>query len=1070
MFTANAAWQLPVVPIPAGETIDSTYFYSLNIAWGDVNGDGDLDLALSSSTNDHAGHLYLYKNVRDGQGLPGAIPVVSVTNPSPQADFYSAGVIQSGIIPISYTLTSAQSDTVAAIHAWYSPDGGGRWLLAQPTPDTSTTNLTSTPAGMEHTFEWDVNASGFFGQSDNVVVRIQAVAGSTNHANSIPGPFLRGSYAAQSLPFRVRGTQILVVDETDQPVSSAVVYRLPNGQANSAKLITAPDGTPFVTADNGFLQGRGELQIGDQLVALQPIDTTCPDVDENISCHTVYNTSAPVTPNGLDTQRVNDGGVQTLVVSADNPLILFNLDVSLEWDARQDNQFLQQLRFDLQRTSELLYDWSNGQVALGHVTLNHDRGDWADADVRIYATDNRRPLATMGGVVTSSLIDPDNTDMVYQPGMVHMGRVWSRYGLAGSSTGEDWPRALAHELGHYALFLNDDYLGLDQNGLLVNIDSCTGTAMTDPYRDDYSEFRHADTWLNGCQDTLANQTTGRSDWSTIKTFYPDLLDQDAINQDINNPGPSSLPLAVTQIIEVAPNQEPLALPDPRFYLKDGDGASLQPGSSARAILFRADRLEDLGAPTVDSVLAPGAQPGDQVCVFYFSDQRVGCKTVQPSDNQQLELRQDKDWLPDVLLTPQNDRTVDVKVRNPVSDLSLAARLYSGDGNVSTEISLTPSGSDYTGSFNLSQTTENGVVLIWQTDNPQHVAISDYSMGGSLAEMRSGFARVRSGFAPAVSSDGQVFLYADNLNFPPNQFYTLQAATTIPEIPVWTSQTGHAYWLSKSNGAPDLAGASISMGYSDKAVTPEEESWLKIYRWNETTQVWEVLDTHLNTVENYAVAIVPGAGLYALISTIEIPLYGPGWDQFSFPLQTVRPVGSALLSIAGSYNSVYWYNSSNPANPWKGYSPYVPDWVNDLADLQFGKVYWINLTQSVTLKLNARSTSTPLLAGPATPPATFYGEVKATAGFLPKAGLPVTAWINGVNCGNSITQIADGKVVYSIHVLASGPSSPGCGLAGSTVLFKVGEQHIFATGIWDYNQFWPLDIQVTQYQFIPLVTH
>jgi hypothetical protein len=33
--------------------------------------------------------------------------------------------------------------------------------------------------------------------------------------------------------------------------------------------------------------------------------------------------------------------------------------------------------------------------------------------------------------------------------------------------GEDWPRALAHEIGHYAFGLDDNYLGLDAQGHTV---------------------------------------------------------------------------------------------------------------------------------------------------------------------------------------------------------------------------------------------------------------------------------------------------------------------------------------------------------------------------------------------------------------------------------------------------------------------------------------------------------------------------------------------------------------------------------------------------------------------------
>ena len=102
---------------------------------------------------------------------------------------------------------------------------------------------------------------------------------------------------------------------------------------------------------------------------------------------------------------------------------------------------------------------------------------------------------------------------------------WNRYGdPSGGNVGEDWPRTLAHELGHYFLFLDDHYLGLDQDGQVVNIDTCTGTAMTDPYR--YSEYRDQASWLPDCEATLANHLTGRSDWETISVFYPDLSGPD----------------------------------------------------------------------------------------------------------------------------------------------------------------------------------------------------------------------------------------------------------------------------------------------------------------------------------------------------------------------------------------------------------------------------------------------------------------------------------------------------------------------------------------------------------------
>ena len=88
--------------------------------------------------------------------------------------------------------------------------------------------------------------------------------------------------------------------------------------------------------------------------------------------YTLYHTSAAPTEGGLNLFTISQPGVQTLTVSPNRKFILFDLDVALEWDARKDARFMAQLDFDLKRTSELLFDWTDGQVALGKVRVFHD--------------------------------------------------------------------------------------------------------------------------------------------------------------------------------------------------------------------------------------------------------------------------------------------------------------------------------------------------------------------------------------------------------------------------------------------------------------------------------------------------------------------------------------------------------------------------------------------------------------------------------------------------------------------------------------------------------------------------
>ncbi len=1049
-LTPNAAWS----------SVGWAYTYS--VAWGDVNGDGSLELAAGNDGQP----VRLYNNQRNVFSLPGSVPVVSVTRPGANADLYSLPQTWSDpIIPITYTLSDPHSTPVARLSAWYSTDGGGHWLEAVAASGTITTNLETSPTGTQYIFYWDVFASGFFGNSDDVVLRLQEVPGLVNRPNEVPGPYLHGAYASSTFPFRVRGSQVRVYQDYNLPgyqAPGAMVYRLPAGQAGQAVPITNLAGKPFLTDNQGYLQGKGELRLGDQLVALLPITAT--------QSYTLYATSAAPTASGLDMFTVGASGVQTLTVSTSNSLMLFNLSVSLEWDARQDTLFLEELHYGIQRASELLYDWTNGQAAIGQVMLYQDRQHWYDADVRIYASNHRRPAATLGGIVPQDITDPVTSTLVYQPGMVHIGLVWNRYGDPGGSLGEDWTRALAHELGHYALFLDDDYLGLDAKGHLILVDTCTGTAMADPYRDDYSEFKTPNDWLPGCAQVLANRTTGRADWDTITTFYPTL------NEISTNPGPSSLPLAVTHVIEVDPPEPPQALADPRFYLKDEGGASLLPGREARAFLMRGDdndpaaRLVDLGRPTVDSVLAPGAQPGDTLCVIELDTQRTGCKTISASDDQQLTLAVHSDWQPEVRVSPVTSVTVNVDVENLGLGLNLLARLYPGSSPASPVITLTATENEYQGTFNLAQPTVDGYVRIWvnEPDSPREVVV-DFALGGNPARMRSGFARMRSGFAPAISTDGQVILYSKNLAFPQGEFYTFQAATLIPNPPPWATVIGQAYWLTQSNGAPSLSGTSLDMGYMESDVPAGEESWIKIYRWNEETAGWEPLTTTVDTTENTAFAVIPGAGLYVLMSTIEIPLYGPGWDQFAYPIQVVRPVTDALQSIEGMYNILYWYDGSDPSDYWKVFSPDVPAWVNDLTNLQFGEGYWIHLTQSVTLKLKGagliQDTQTPAQQ---LPPATFYGPVLPSADFIPAPGMIVTAWINNMVCGQGTTQLVGQQVVYSINIYGDGPITPGCGKDGTPIYFQIGDNKMVSAARWNTDRVWYLPLSTQAYLYFPMV--
>jgi hypothetical protein len=1058
---------------------------NLQTAVGDLDGDGDNDLALANGTQ----QSFVYLNGRtQSQRLSNNPPEMQIIHPGPTADGalrVSPAIIEATEIPIHYRLTDREGDPVREIKAFYSLDGGGSWRPALAAAGTQTKHLATAPAGSEHIFTWDTFTSDFFGQSDNVIFRIEA------YPESKPAP--RGAAPLNQWPYspahttqlRVRGTQVRVL-QNGQPAANALVYRLPKGQARGGALFADGAGQPFRLDAQGYLQGRGAIAVGDRLVALTPVETS-PSM-------TRYFTSARPTSAGLEAAVVNTPGVQVLSIAPTNPLILFNLDVSLEWDARNDPQFVSQLTFDLQRTSELLFTWSNGQIALGQVNVYHDRAHWDSAHVRVFATNRLRPNANQGGIVAEPISEtvalagaPATTHTIeYEPGQVRIGAVWNRYGESSGNLGEDWPRTLAHELGHFLLFLDDNYLNLDAARRLVTIEDCPGP-MTDPYRDDYGLFHPDAGWQSQCASTLSNQNTGRSDWATIKRFYDEssfaLAEPAAFTP---SSAPQVLPLQVTKVNFIGPAEPAQALAVPVFSLSAAEsGGRYLASTTSRAILYRreGDQVIDLGRPVLDQLTARGVRPasdslpGDRLCVYDLAarpDPRVGCEEVHSGD-EQIDMAAFPDWKPNLLVTAETSRTLKIDVSGLPAGLPLRARLFTSSGESIAPAALASAGPNYTGVLNLSNPALDGYVQLWVDEPaPRREAIVDYELGGNPGRARGRTAprgspgRARGRTTPAASSDGQVILFGDNLVFDEGQFYTVQAATAVNAPPTGRIAVGQGYWVQASPSAPDLRSATINIGYLTRDVPSGQEEGIRVYFWNgKPDTAWQPLDTALDVNTNEASAQLQGPGLYTLMTSVEIPLSVQGWNLIAYPVRGTHPIADALRSIDGAYTIVYSYQPGDAADPWKVYGVGVPSWVNDLQTLAFGQGYWIRATKPTMLYLDpAPAAQASALAATSLPipPATYYGTLWPRPGVRPAAGVPVRATVLGKVCATGATKQIGGQIVFAIDVPADdGGAWTGCGLPGRDVVITIGNQTVRAR--WDNSQLWDISPRA---QFLPLL--
>jgi len=226
-----------------------------------------------------------------------------------------------------------------------------------------------------------------------------------------------------------------------------------------------------------------------------------------------------------------------VIISDDQPLTLFHVAASLGWTPAPDSAVtsVADVTEALRQLSAVLYDWTEGQMAVGPISVHTGGERWDEADLRFSPANDKRPSAFVGGIVSDTLAYTGYfTNTTYTPAATYYGRLWDGRDAFVEGNGR-WTqpfayRTIAHEWAHYALFLYDayqSYTGLSGYCICADL-AATGcrTAVPDAsamaYHYTGAEFWHKDTHLtveNFCYDTWQFRVHGQPDWDTLAQWH-----------------------------------------------------------------------------------------------------------------------------------------------------------------------------------------------------------------------------------------------------------------------------------------------------------------------------------------------------------------------------------------------------------------------------------------------------------------------------------------------------------------------------------------------------------------------
>ncbi|MFO7631526.1 MAG: DNRLRE domain-containing protein, partial [Caldilinea sp.] len=673
----------------------------------------------------------------------------------------------------------------------------------------------------------------------------------------------------------------------------------------NAEVVNQTTGKEYASNNAGYVLDDGAIQLGDVLWARIPVERT------NNSVRYLTSGEPRAVEAGAFVQPPDVTQPEMRLILR-RSLLVRDLQVSTQWNLEGDPAYKEDLARRIVDASDHFYRFTDGQFALGRVTVyqNYDRWDEPATDLWLHASNTMRPLSYIKGEVITPTLDPSpGVDFVYEPGHMYIGSHWNRYGAPPTQplppavdASRDWAAALAHELGHYLLGQFDSYIAVLPSGIVTETFACTGSAMGWVYAPDNQAFVWDNAhWAAACGNTLGALNVKRTEWQTIRTWF-----EWAQTPETTTPYTSALPIPLTNVVFVPP-AGPSPLVNQIFDL-DYQNNEL-PSGEARAFLLRdvnddgvPDRILDQGKPPQNvappQVTLTGAQESDRLCVIDIDTHidlpdtprhQFGCRVIQAGDSV-LPMRREQAWAPVIQITPLATTQVGISVTQAVEGATVRARLYpEHDAAPTDDLALTPDADQWSGVFSVGGLTPSAFVQVWveepaTDENPRREAIVDYGIGGGAVPGP----KQKIGFAPVTSSDGKAFfLLPAEMSLTEDEFVAIQSMVGILPLPPATSLFGQAYRLIAlppslvTQGSINvyLADGLPAMTTRTTAASASAQESRSIYFWDGST--WEKLPTTFSTADRgsgesevLASAASRGVGVYAVLTEAAARVYLP----------------------------------------------------------------------------------------------------------------------------------------------------------------------------------------------------